>query len=210
MQTKDIVSQPLSTEWAVVSPNAYVRKGAVTSKLVTRRETYKAKLVSYNTYEQTHCISDNVNDPRFVQTTSDRTKRFLMATTDEAGTVRYWVCPASNFVDLYSNMEASWSTAEAEQAKKEAEKATKDAIRFQAIAQAESRKDAIVESINENVKALLGHAGYMGYRSDICIEGDWKQAEDGSLTYEPRLEGTVILRYDQFMRLVEKFNQLQD
>jgi Na+(H+)/acetate symporter ActP len=210
MQTKDIIKQPLTTEWAVASRNSYVRKQAIVNKQVQRHQTNKVTLVNYNTYGETSTVSADPTDARFYTTTSDRTKRFLVKYEDiHTGTV-YFVVPATSFIAVYSELESDWATSEVRQAQAQAEKETKDALRVQAYGQALVRKEALEASISDNIKALLGHSGWMGSRADLNIDGDFVTEDDGALKYETRIEGSVVIKYDQFMRLVEKFNQLQD
>lgn len=206
MQTKDIISQPLSTEWAIAHPHRYVKKAEVTNRTVQRGYTLKVTLVNFNTYCETSAQSQDVNDIRFRVTTGDRTKRFLV--TDGNG--NYIVAPATSFIAKYADMEKLWSESEAKQQAHEAKRLLRENVRQDAVAQASVNRDAIRESIADGLKALLGFQGALGTRIDVDIMGDFIETEGQPLRYETKLVGSVNIPYDQFMRLVEKFNQLQD
>lgn len=205
MQSKEIIKQGTSTEWAVAIRIGYVSKTAIQSKNVQRSYSEKVRLANLDTYEQTNWTDTDPNAPQFVKTTSDRVKRFLV--TDGTS---YRVVPASEFIDHYASMEKKWVEAEARAQQQQAINQQRQSVREQAVTQANINRDAVRESIADGLKAMLGYQGALGTRIDVDVAGDFVEADGQPLRYETKLIGSVNLPYDQFMRLVEKFNELQD
>jgi hypothetical protein len=205
MLTKDILAMPPTTEWAVLSPRAYARKTDIKDGRITRDKADKVTLVSYDTYADTHIVTDDINAPQFRKSSGERTKRFLVTNG-----VVYYVRSASDFIDQYSVMEKKWSVAEAEYAKHQETRAKREAIRSSAVAQAEVNAQSTKDSIQESIKHVLGREGYIMTNVKVFVEGDWVKEDTDSPEYQTKLGGEVTIPYQQFMRLMEKFNELQD
>lgn len=207
MQTKDIIKQPLTTEWVVVGRTAYVRKNQVANKQVERNQVEKVTLHSTDTYMATHWVDTDPTHQHFTKTTTDRTKRFLVK--DDVGSYR--VVPASDFVGFYSEMLPLWTAREAEVAKQQEQRSKRIGIQESAVAQATTIKESYEESVRSSIKNVLGYSGLQGVTPDIRISGKWVEDSSGNdIAYETEVGGTVNLTYSQFMRLMEKISELQD
>lgn len=203
MLTKDIISKPLTTEWAVVGRTTSIGKydKSDIANRVKRYQTDKVRLVSTATYEETRWISQDPKDVRFTTTTTDRTKR-LMVTNG----IEFWVIPAGDFLGVYADLEPAWAQAEAIHAQREAQRAQRDSIREQAVAQATVSAENIKQSILDSIKQVLGYQG-LSTLVDIRVKGDWA---DNETRYETEVGGNVTMTYQQFQRLIEKVAELQD
>jgi hypothetical protein len=205
MQSKEIIKQGTSTEWAVVVRTNYVSRTAVQNKQVQRHYTEKVRLANLDTYEATNHVDTDPNAYQFVKTTSDRTKRFLV--TDGTS---YRVVDAKEFIDLYSFMDEAWKKSEAQQAEQQRLNQQKQVVREQAVTQAEVNRQALEDSVKDNIKVLLGHSGLIRVETHLRVDGEWAQGANDQLRYDTKVVGTVTFPYQEFLRLVEKFNELQD
>lgn len=202
MQTKDIIKQA-NIDWAVVGHNQYASKGAISSKIVMRNQATKVKLVSLTTYNDTSFVSDVHDHPRFVPTTEDRTKRYLV--TDGQ---YYWVCPASSFIAPWDELEPTWAVREAEQAMRKAQEQAMAEAKQNAYGQAVSLKDSMVDSVRESIKHLLGSQASLTASVSLSVDGTYHEV-DGVYRFDPTINGTVTLPYKDMMRLLEKLIEAQ-
>ena len=205
MITKDIISQPLTTEWAVKNPRAYARTVDIKAGRLRREATEKVTLVSYTTYGDSHHIADTVDYTGFYKTSSDRVKRFLVTNGRH-----FWIAKSSEFMGKYADFTAGWDKDEAESAKNAERRSIRELVRKNAVAQAQVNADSTKESIEQSVKIVLGFDGYLGTTVQVGVHGEWVNEESDTPEYQTELVGDVRIPFNHFMRLMEKFNELQD
>ncbi|CAB4124046.1 hypothetical protein UFOVP45_117 [uncultured Caudovirales phage] len=206
MLTKDILAQPLSTEWAVVARTAYVSQSTKKHGNVQRRSTSKVKRVNDLFYAETSQYNDTASSPYFHTVANERVKRFLV--TD--GQI-YWIVPASDFLGKYSDFEAGWIEQEAKDKIVEDNRERLSEIQNSAKAIANETVENLKVSIKQSIKSVLGFSGTLGSIVDVYATGDWKpEMPLGSEVYETSIVGKVSLDYSQFMRLMEKLTELEE
>lgn len=203
MQTKDIIKQPLTTEWVVASPNAYVHKSERTVG-IPKNKSLVVRLVNYNTYAPSGYSWNDANHPSFTTTNSDRTKRFLVVHTDGVGDV-YRVVDAKDFVGTKQECEKSWAVQAQAQADAELRKSREDAEYLRLQEQAKATEESLQQAVKENILALFGNA------SAERINGHWVSAnvklttlEDGTVKGRIEPSGEVRIPVEEFLRLAER------
>lgn len=207
MQSKDIIRQPLTTEWVIAHPNAYVHRQYKSVHDLPENKALVVTLADYNTYADTNYTSDQPHHPSFVQVTTDRTKRFKVKYVDGSGNTVYRIVPASEFVGQKHELEARWAEARIEYAKanaerlkrEEAEKAIELKRRATEANLQESVHSALADLFGESWNAKGVRAGYI--RVQTVLNAD----ANGNPVASLRNSGDVEIPVDLFLRMVERF-----
>jgi hypothetical protein len=215
MQTKDIIKQPLTQEWAVVGLGHKMRNDDKTNlNIFTRRLVSKVTLVSYDTYAETHSWEQTKDAPIFVKTDLDKTKRFLVREVRNDGTEAYFVRPASEFLADWATVDTKLTAQEAEEdAKSKAQQAEQEERqrRYEIERQARETNEANLESAKEasiqTIRSVLGFTGVALTKVELYSTGTW--SADGSV-YTPKIGGDVTIDYNEFQRLIEKVMESVD
>ncbi len=204
MQTKDIIRQPLSTEWVITDPFKHVSKGYRNIKDIPEQSTIIGKLVSYNTYMESNHTATDTNHPSFRPTNTDKVKRFMVK-YDHNGTDVYRVIEARDFMGTKAEAEVAWAVKRVERAEAEArrnaEQAEYDRLRQQAEATDESVKQAVAENILALFGPVAGQSVSQYYvRSNINV----RQQPDGTVKGSIDLQGEIRIPVQEFLRLAER------
>ena len=200
------VRRHITKEWAVVSPHAYVGKSDKASGNVTRDNALKVRVIDTdNMYRQGQQSKDPAH--QFVVADKDeRTRGFLVqmvaGQVDRHGNSfddNYrFVARASEFIGVYTEMEAKWTEDEARQAAWQAKQQARQKI----IDDAVGRIKVTIPETEENLKTAL--ADLLGTHNqcsvNISVGGVWNEDDTA---YRAHLKGTVSVDFYAFQRLLE-------
>lgn len=205
MQTKDIIRQPLTTEWAIVDPFSHVHKSYRNVNDLPEHSTIIGKLVSYNTYRASNHSHTDANHPSFIPDSTDKTKRFLVKYQDNAGTDIYRIFEAKDIIATKSEVEAGWAVKRVQQAEANARKQREQAEHDRLRQQAEASEQAVQQAVDENILALFGPV------AKESIQAYWIRSNiklttlpDGQVKGKIEMSGEVRIPVEEFLRLAER------
>lgn len=205
MQSKDIIKQPITTEWVVAHPNAYVHKSERTPTLIPEKKSVVVQLVNTQTYEASSHSWTDATHPTFKTTNADRTKRFLVKYTDHAGTDIYRIIDAKDFIATKAVVETAWAVRRVEEAKADALRQAQQAEETRLYEQAKASEDAVRQAVKENVLALFGPVeAEQVSTSWISATVKTTQQPDGTVKGRVATSGDVRIPVDLFLRLAER------
>lgn len=227
MQSKDIISKPLDTEWAIVKWDASVRKDVKASGLVHWASLEKATLVSTDRYVvDKNKRSYDPNDSVFVRQIANGSFGYLVkGEPDDSGTRPqesvYRVVPATDFISPWADKALEIEMERTAEANARAE-AQVEAQRRQAIYNENNRRNDIAKEvavdmsskfrkmaekfINDNIPADLLPT------CDVSVYGDTKgkpNADGIHTDYDPFLNGTIRMSPQAFEMFMQVFIDLQ-
>lgn len=231
MQSKDITSKPLDTEWAVIKWNATVRKDVKASGLVHWESLEKVTLVSTDRYEVDKTKrSYDPCDELFVRK-ADPVKGsfgYLIKgegdpdTNDPTKPV-YRVVPASDFISPWADQATHVEEQRLEQQRILKEQA-EARVRQQAINEENAKRQRIAKDVafersskaTETAKRfMLKHipADMVDEMVDFDFYSDttYKPSEDGiHVDYQPIIGGRISMRPDVWQMFMQVFMDLQN
>jgi len=210
MQTKDIISFPLGTEFVVAHPNAYVHKSERKPETISERKSLIVKLHSTNTYTESNHQHTDANHPSFRPTTTEKVKYFLVTYLNGTDTW-YRTVKAQDFIGTKSQVEQAWVVARAEAETKRLKQEQEQAVIESLRAQAEAVEEAMQVAVKENAIAMFGNVvgeqvGSPWIRAGVEVVTQ----PDGTLKGKIEASGEVRIPVEHFLRLAERWANLQD
>lgn len=185
--------------WAVVGRGPKASREQKTTGNVPKAWCTKVVLVDNLRYVRTFSVLSFNDRHRFIEAPAqERRNGFLV--TDGAG---YWVCPSTDFVDSWEKLDAGWTEekrlADAKEVKRlersDAEELVKSTLRLDT--------ESLVENLKRSTMALLGSSVYLTI--NVTPQVTW--VED---TPTGKISGTVMLRSEDYQRLLEKLYEAQE
>ena len=208
MQIKQIKGLPIGTEVVVSSKyiGHHVRPQEKTPETITERNCSVGKLVSYDTYRESHYKSDTATHHDWVISTDESVKRFLIQ-FDTLQKPVFAIIPSKDIICTKTEAEPRWAQQRLAKAK---EQETKNAI-DKAIADIEEKRKAsdiaLKTAVRANLIDLFG-ANFegKGIKEGWNIRTTSKTIEkDGQFIGVLENTGTVEIPVDHFLRMVERF-----
>lgn len=214
MQTKDIISHPLATEWAVIRPWDGNRSRAEDSIETTEyRRTVKVQLVNTKRYKRnTNYASDHLSFQEV--SANEKTYGFLVSFTNKNGETLYAVTNPQNFIALWSEYNAYWQPELARRKALEAELEAKRLIELEKTERRDKLRnerrqnervitERLAQSITESIATLLGSASASRSYISTDVDGEWVNIDTQYEDYRITTSGTVRLELKDFQRLLE-------
>lgn len=210
MLTKDIIAQPLGTEFVIAHPHAYVHKSERTPQTISENKSLVVTLHSKNTYAESTYTWADASHQSFRPTTDGKVKYFLVKYAESAGDV-YRTVKAQDFIGTKPEIEQAWvvarANAETQRIQKEREQAEIERLQAQADATSESLRIAV----RENATAMFGNV--LGEQ----VGSAWLSANvrlttlpDGTVKGRIENSGEVRIPVDAFLQLAERWADLQN
>lgn len=231
MQSKDITSKPLDTEWAIIKWNATVRKDVKASGLVHWESLEKVTLVSTDRYEVDKTKrSYDPDDALFVRKADPVKGSFGYLIKGEGDPDSndptkpvYRVVPASDFISPWADQATHVEEQRNEQQRIIKEQA-EARVRQQIISEENDRRQRIAREValdravkaNETAKAfMLKHipADMVEDMVDFNFYSDvtYKPSVDGiHLDYTPNINGVINMRAEVWQTFMQVFMDLQN
>lgn len=210
MQSKDIIAQPLGTEFVIAHPNAYVHKSERTPQTISEGKSLTVTLHSKNTYAESNHTWTDASHPTFVPTTTDKVKYFLVTYSNGTETI-FRTIKAQDFIGTKPQIEQAWvvARAKAEEARiqKEKEQAVYDTLNEQA----QSTADSLKIAVKENAIAMFGNViGETVGSAWVTANVKLTTQPDGTVKGRIESSGEVRIPVEAFLQLAERWSDLQN
>jgi hypothetical protein len=199
------VRRHITKEWAVVSPHAYVGKSEKASGNVSRKDAVKVRIVDTDNMYRQGQQSKDLTREFIVADKNDRTRGFLVQVVEPEvdrygdGLVDFrFVARATEFIGVYTEMEAKWVEDEARQAAWQAKQEARSKIQTDAVGRLKVTIPETEENLKQSLVDLLGTSDQCSV--NISVGGTWNADETA---FDAHLKGTVSVDFYAFQRLLE-------
>ena len=210
MLTKDIIAQPLGTEFVIAHPNAYVHKSERKPETISENKSLVVTLHSKNTYAESNHTWSDASHPTFVPSTTDKVKYFLVKYSNGTQDV-FRTIKAQDFIGTKGQIEQAWVVARAVAETKRIQKEKEDAVHASLQAQADSTTESLKIAVKENAIAMFGNVvGETVGSAWVSANVRLTTQPDGSVKGRIETSGEVRIPVEAFLQLAERWSDLQN